>query len=235
MSEQWAIAVVSALFGIVGTYIAKDRNRKVLGWRVVSTDRLVTADASVSDKLKILYDGREVTDPHFVTVILGNVGNQPVMTEDFNSPLFLKFGEASLLSCGVTRHTTGLEAKLTVHEDSGTAELAPMLLNPREYLLFQAITSRMPEVNCYARIIGGSTIKRPDPNVGPPYAKYVSVLLFALVCALTWIIGRALWTTFPHLAWGWKAFVTIIVFFVQLMGFVYITSTRPFWQVRFLE
>ena len=144
------------------------QTRRDLSFGVLSARTLISVHNSLSNRVSVTLDGRSVKDVSLVVFALKNSGNAPIRSADFQRPLHFRFASSTnLLSVEITRRSpSNLEALVSV--DGDTASLAPLLLNPGEHIVFQAlIAGRDQNVSCDARIEGISTVTRLRRGAAP--------------------------------------------------------------------
>lgn len=137
------------------------RTRRELSFGVLSTSALLTIHNSLSSRAQVTLDGVPVTDAHLIVFALKNSGNAPVRPVDFQKPALFRFeAKSRVLSVEIAKRIpNNIEAEVSFDENSAT--LAPMLLNPGEYLVLQALVSgRDPTVTCDLRVEGISALRQ---------------------------------------------------------------------------
>ena len=112
------------------------RRRKALAVALVTNRALVAHNARFP--MRIHYGDVTVSQPRLLVLAIGNIGNVPVARHDFETPLGVALGSATVLDATVSRtRPTDLQALLT-HSD-GKLALQPLLLNPGDSLELQCL------------------------------------------------------------------------------------------------
>jgi hypothetical protein len=188
------------------------RARRELSFGVLSTHSLLTVHSSFTNRVKVTLDDVPVSDAHLMVLALKNSGNVAIRPADFHKPLELRFSPTSrVLSVEVARkQPPNLEVELSLQGNSAT--LAPILLNPGEHIVLQAlIAGKNPTVECDVRVEGISALK-PVKRGSPPTSKdiYTRVggvaLGLPLRVAVFWFIVHVLDAA---LGAGMKAWLTV--------------------------
>ena len=151
------VGVVLALAAIATSYLQYRASaaRKELAFGVLASRRLIAIADNMAPRVSILLDGQPVSNVYLVEFGLKNSGNQPILRDDFDEPVRLTSATATTtLSVQVIRtHPLTLAAEITQYND--TVQLAPLLLNPGDFIVVQALTSgSRPHYSITARIAG---------------------------------------------------------------------------------
>lgn len=151
---------IGAVLAIVAIYVAmKQRQKKALGFQVLSKTALLTRSEELTRSVSITFESREVSDIGLWLVKVKNHGNVPIAANDFEVPLALTFGrEATILTTAVVdQHPTNLGA--TVQKQQNASVLGKMLLNPGDYVVVKTLVSgSLDKIEVSARIHGVSSI-----------------------------------------------------------------------------
>jgi hypothetical protein len=130
----WAIlGVVVAVVVPVAVYLV-GRTRKALAYEVSATPLVVP---ELHGDFEISYHGQAVRNAHLVEVVIGNTGNAPIRTADYERPLLVDLGgQTAVLAARVTTsQPSDLEVALV--EGKGRVGIAPLLLNAGDTLPFR--------------------------------------------------------------------------------------------------
>ncbi len=112
------------------------RRRKGPAVALVTNRGLVAHNARFP--MRITYGDVTVGQPRLLVLAIGNVGNVPVVADDFETPLRVEIGRSRLLDATVSRaRPTDLPVSLSHGE--GRLELQPLLLNPGDSIELQCL------------------------------------------------------------------------------------------------
>src|SRR5579863_10252207 len=106
MNQFWTIALSFAggMISLATLYITwKQLRRKSLAYEVIFYDNILNPGDLFDGEVEINFHGRTVPNISLALVRIWNAGNEPIKKEDFETPLLLNFGAASILSCEVLR------------------------------------------------------------------------------------------------------------------------------------
>ena len=153
----WAIlAVVVAIVVPVVLYVL-GRTRKALAYETSATPLVRPA---VHAAFEIFFQGTRVHDVHLIEIDIGNIGNAPIRTEDYEQPLTLGFGAtATVLSAQVAaRRPADLDPVLDVTDNA--VVVRPLLLNRGDAITLHVLaTGFRGNVRLSGRIVGIATFR----------------------------------------------------------------------------
>jgi hypothetical protein len=177
-ADKWA--VIGALTGVMAILVAiglfwlqARRQRKSLGYEV--TDRaLVQVGPEARGKVQIQYEGVEVTNVHFLQVVLRNTGNIPILREDFEREILLSLSDSiELLPSTLTAVGTPEEIEPVATLSDTTIRIEPALLNPDDRITIGILTSggfaSRSDIDVEMRIAGIPEIVRTIDRPRDPY------------------------------------------------------------------
>lgn len=142
-----ATVVISVLV-VVWEYLR--RHRKVLAYDIPVFGPVVEVRKEFRDRIKVLFDGEQVSSLWSAVVFLRNARNQPITTSDFERPLTLTTGSGRLLDVRIRTHPTTLRPQTT---STPGLVIQPLLLNPGDALLISLMIDS-GNLNFDARIAG---------------------------------------------------------------------------------
>jgi len=90
------VAIVS--IAIVIFFSIRQRNRKALSFKIVSSTPVLSVSEGVQGKLRILYEDKEVQEVQLVVISMTNTGNLPIIENDYSQPIEVSFGDGKLLT-----------------------------------------------------------------------------------------------------------------------------------------
>jgi hypothetical protein len=140
-SPAWtALAAILALAAIgtsIGLY-RRGRARKQLEFSTTETP-LVSVRSEAGGKIEITYDGEVVKGVHLVSFALANVGNVPVLDEDFEGPIVLALGANAVALTVEVTDVQPADLRPVVQLEESKLVLTPLLLNPGDTLSITAL------------------------------------------------------------------------------------------------
>ncbi len=145
------VEIITAVAGLLGVSVAivtflvtrheqKRQLAKGLEVALTGSTRLRTGDvARFGNKLKLVYEGKEVADLSILQVRVKNSGGQPIRPEDFVEPVRINIQDAlELVSVElINSEPRGLKIKASV--SGSTAILDSTLLNPDDEFTIQIV------------------------------------------------------------------------------------------------
>jgi hypothetical protein len=165
-----ALAAVAAVVVAIGLFVVQSRKQqKSLGYQK-SERALVHVGAEARGKVRIQYEGEEVSDVHLVEIILRNTGNVPIARDDFDRPVIFSFPETTkLLPATLTAVGYPEEIRPAASLSNGAITVEPMLLNPGDRITVGILASGLStseEIGIDVRVLGirevVETIERPQ-------------------------------------------------------------------------
>lgn len=155
---------VGGLIGIVGVIFAfysyfKEKKIKKLSYQVLTDSTLITNFSNYDGKMKILFENEVLDDASIKLVKIVNNGKIPIHTNEFETPIFLRFGsldenkEVKIIYAEKEfSNPNNLNYSITINRN--TVYLAPLLLNPNDEISIKVITSDGYFMGVDARISG---------------------------------------------------------------------------------
>lgn len=134
--------------------------RKELAYAVLSRRRLLSVATELRGRVHITVDEKTVEDIYLLIVGVKNSGNLPILESDFVfTPKVRTSGDSQLVSVEVTKFSpSNLQIQLDLVED--TFSFSPLLLNPGDYFVVQALISgKSPELEPDFRVVGMSKVE----------------------------------------------------------------------------
>jgi hypothetical protein len=156
------IMAICALIAIVVTVVFYflQRKRKEISFRILYQIDLLSRNEQLENKVKILYEGVEVTNIQILTIKVVNSGNIPIVKSDFDTPLKLELnGKVRILGLErISANPPYLEVSYETNHNYLLVE--PLLLNSRDWLIFKLIAEgRVTSIKASGRIKDIHTIK----------------------------------------------------------------------------
>jgi hypothetical protein len=130
-------AVIGILVAFIIYYLQK--GKKNLSYRVLYVVNLLSRDEELKGRVKILFDGNEVTNIQLLTLRLFNGGNTSIVKSDFEGPMKVEFnGNVRILSSELIQ---AVPENLEVAFDASAQNIMiyPLLLNGNDSMTFKLI------------------------------------------------------------------------------------------------
>jgi hypothetical protein len=196
-TAPWIIAALIAIGGVVAP-ILWDRYNSNNSFELqhLSTTQVIQKDESLN-KLKLVYDGQEISDLTIMRFILVNSGRKPILMEHVVSPVTILFEKsANLVDARIdVTHPENIDAKLLLNTNNSMS-IEFELLNPEDDIQISAfISGECENYAASARIAGIkelSVINRVQELARPP--KKISwtvypVGFFTFIFLIAWVVS----------------------------------------------
>lgn len=153
---------IGALVGTIALVVTvviffRSTNRKSLSVEKISNTLLLAVDMAKAQRLQILFDGHQVSEPRLVILRFVNDGNAPVESRDFEMPIAVSFDKSCVVleANVIDRVPDSIKPVIEVVDQSKLA-VFPLLLNPDDSFTIQALVagSRRIEIKVDSRISG---------------------------------------------------------------------------------
>ena len=191
-NTQFVIVTTLTILAVIGPIIVylKQRARKSLQFRIISRTALFSVKEEAKGEIEITYRGTKVEDAYLVLIEVSNVGDVPIRTEDFVSPITFDFGEsAQVLTAEVTkREPEDLSMQVTI--SGKTISLVPALMNTRDLITLKVIATKIDtdiEANC--RIVGVKKLEEAKPKMPPSIAVALIFMIVGYVSLFSFIFS----------------------------------------------
>ncbi|MEH7343699.1 hypothetical protein V7122_07465 [Bacillus sp. JJ1532] len=157
------IGILTTIIIAVITFI-KNKKRKELSFDVLSSTSLLIKDEELKNRIKLTIDDAEVKeDIHLVLVKLINTGNVPIKPDEFIEELTIECNGSII----VAEVKETVPPNLTVKVDNGVgdifgiASVEPLLLNPKDEIIFKFLVSLYKnDISFNGRIVGVQKINK---------------------------------------------------------------------------
>jgi len=157
---------IGAALALLATVLAaffewKRRQKRELSYFIVAR-RAFAREFATSNRIQVTFDSRLVTNVRIVDFGVVNTGNQPILREDFTSPISGVFGEgAEVLSIEpIMLIPSNIEVRIRWRNElepclpAGALLLDPTLLNPKDAIILRCIVAGATHLKLSARIVG---------------------------------------------------------------------------------
>lgn len=185
-----AIGVVAIVVTIVLYFISRQKKR--LGYRVLSQTPLVTVGDELQGQIRILYNGQDVQNVNLALISLTNSGNVAITRADFDAPLEIEFGARSrLLSAEIIEmRPDNLDAQLTLHDHS--LALEPLLMNKGDSVRVKALVNKSGDdaISINTRLVGGRVEELPEQLSSRTMMTQFGFIVVVSGLQLAYFLGR---------------------------------------------
>lgn len=220
---QVFLAVVAI---IVSVFIYIDqRPVRRLKVDVLSNNPLVSVNSDIANEIQILYKGSPVQSLSLILLKIANAGNQPITSNDFNTPLRVVLSEESEIAEVVVQDTNPKNIQMTPSISmKNEITFSKTLLNPGDQVVVRILAiNNDGSLDINARITGISNID--IQSVVDNERKQNINSIWGLVLAIVIFIG-------PYILFGIWESKTIIMFRKKFWNFdpgqYYYTRARNF-------
>ncbi len=198
------------------------RNRKRLSYQVQVTE-LLSVREDIKSKLIISYDEQRVENLHLVKLRVINSGNQPILPDDFESPIQIELDTKSEIFKAEVSNTKPKSLRPFLSIETRNIKIKPLLLNQGDWMTINILVGQLgKEINVQGRIAGVREISPVEPS------RYLSVTkygIYVLVGSMLFsVIYGVLKNYFPELVHGVVLNVLWVAFFLGiatiLFGFI---------------
>ncbi|MEK6199664.1 MAG: hypothetical protein N2B60_05500 [Psychrobacter sp.] len=161
-NQIWtAVGVISTIIlGLVAiivtiTLFILGKKKKRLAYYIVSNTQLVGIENSIQDKIKILYDEKQVTNVHLISIKFINSGNEPISVDDFDKPISIRYNSAVNILTHEIVERVPEDLDTVIGEKEKFLEITPLLLNTKDEFTVNILASDFNgDLDISARIKG---------------------------------------------------------------------------------
>lgn len=195
------VAIASILVAIIISLLQS--KRKKLLYRILVDNKILTTAEVKEGRVEVFFEEEEVSEIALLVLFFRNYGNVPIASEDFASPLIMKFSNAcKILSAEIIR-TIPETIKPSFNIIDNTISIAPLLINPNDVIVFKILTSKLNhDIKIEARIKGISTIDKRFNSGSNIKARSISQ-------AIIWISGFGSYFVFLLVDRHWRYFFNL--------------------------
>ncbi len=197
------IITALTILAVIGPIIVyfKQRARKSLQFSIISRTSLFSVREEAKGEIEITYRGMKVENADLVLIEVSNVGDVPIRTEDYETPITFDFGErVQILTAEVTKRepeNLGMQASVS----GKTISLTPILMNAGDSITLKVIATTVgTDIKASCRIVGVKKLEEAKPKRDT----------YQIV-----------------------AFVSLVVAYFSMFGFIYLASSYPTLAVVF--
>ncbi len=161
-SQIWtAVGVIATIIlGLAAIIVAiilfiLGRKKKRLAYYIISNTQLVGIENSIQDKIKILYDEKQVTNVHLISIRFINNGNEPISVDDFDKPISIKYGNDVNIITHEMLEKIPEDLDAVIRKKEKSLEVEPLLLNTKDEFTVNILASDFNgDLDISARIKG---------------------------------------------------------------------------------
>lgn len=203
---QFVGVLVTIIIGVISLIIVSaERRKKVLSYEIISSTSLISVRQEIRDKLKIVYQGKIISQLYLNLIKIINSGNLPITASDFAVPVTFVFKNGTeIITAEVSgKKPAGLEA--TVAYTDTQVVLKPTLLNSGDSVEIKVLSTGQGDVTSVnGRIIGVKEIKKVSSHGRLYMSMAIAGLLLFTVGELMGIYDLSL---------GWLLFILGVFLF----------------------
>lgn len=161
-----SFTIITVIFTAI--FFKMQHQHKALSYKILSYTPLVIRDV-IGEKLQIVFEGKPVEDVYLSIIKIYNSGNTPIVSNDYERPINLYFGENSQILTNEVIEKNPDNLEVTTHIEGTKIMLDPLLLNKKDSITLKIILSQPDisnnNINIDGRIVGVKEIKEITENV----------------------------------------------------------------------
>jgi len=163
-----------------------DLSSKSLSIKLVTHTSLQPKEQNSLPEFEIFFDGSRLKNPHFAIFEIKNDGSKPILAADFESPIEIRLdSETSFIRSQIT-DVNPKDIEAIILSESKRILLKPILLNSKDTITINAITSGEPPAFGYkARVAGIPNVSVEDNASKKPNKAKLALLLLGSVLSFS--------------------------------------------------
>jgi len=205
---------VTILLTVLGIIVAiaipiiiylKQRSSKLVSYKVLTQEQLLSVSGELKGKTKIFYESKEVENVVLFKIQIANSGNKEILEKDYVEPISISFGQNSqILSSEITEVKPSC-FKISKTSSENEITLSRKVLNAGDSITLKALVSKPEFYSIQGRIAGGRIEQRTP--------KHTSLKLLGLVIAVSILVGYVMGkiSTFLNMNWFVGLFLTFLI------------------------
>ncbi len=183
-----ATVLVSAVIATV-TSLYVNRKRKRIWF---NANVFPVVGQSLSSRIKVSLDGDVLPDVYVCAIKLLYKGSEPLLEDDFRSPITFEFGDSQVLDVEVTRtEPNGIKAHAYA-DKKNNFKVDPVALNDNNRVYARALLTKSAQPKVSTHIVGVKRIQHESQRNKLPDRLFFLSLPAALLVVLSFFIGRSL-------------------------------------------
>lgn len=168
LRDPWWQFIAGVAFAFVAIVVPiliylKQRQRKALSYEILSRTPLLSIEEEVKGKLKILFNNNPAQDVHLVVVRIINSGNVQIVSDDYERPVSLDFGENTQIFTTEVSDANPKSLRPNVNIENTKVVLEPVLLNSRDSITLKMLVGQFDsqkQISVDGRIAGVKDIRK---------------------------------------------------------------------------
>jgi hypothetical protein len=189
---QFVGAILGA-FAIAASIVIAvlQRRRKRLSYEVVTQLPLLTVQEEIQGRVRLYFDNQALDDVTLIAVRLINDGNLPLRSLDFETPLVIHFNDAAHVLSSEIIEQRPTDLPVDLDSDGTSVSIAPLLLNPRDYVKLKCLVTGFERVAISGRIAGVASIRLARSSLRVAYI--LTTLLGLLLIGVSAFVTPGFW------------------------------------------
>lgn len=151
------LTLATLIVGILGLRVY--RNRKRLGYRIVSQQSVLSVQQDLEGRVGITFDGQPVHDVRLTILHIRNTGNVPIQDSDYVQPVGFTFGEGTTVLDTEVVKKTPPNMSVSLETKENEVVVMPDIFNGGDALTFKVLTAGGENVTVQGRVAGVSQIR----------------------------------------------------------------------------
>ena len=229
----WQFAgVIISLIALWVTFFVykKQQSRRRIVYEIVSNIFLVNVEDEIKSKLEIFFDKKLVENVTLLLIKIANLGDEPIVTTDYETPITIEFGESSDILETSIESVSPEDLNPEVTNTKSVISILPLLLNPQDAITIKVLVANFDGVvNVLCRIAGVPTVEQQISAVSSPPLSFLtaSVYLFGILSSVgCWGVVVAI----KESVFSWYLFSFMMIFLGALLAAFYIYYIWKTWE-----
>lgn len=163
------VGAAIALIALAVTFLIYwlQKQRKAIGYEVVSKNQLLTVREELEGRLQVLYEGQPARDICLLVIRLTNTGNVAVATADYERPVSFSTGQSSKILSAVVTEVDPENLVVALQSEESRVVIDPVLLNSKDSITLKLLVSDFSgTISTDGRIVGVKAIERRGETTG---------------------------------------------------------------------
>jgi hypothetical protein len=191
MSEVTDAVIIAV--GILGILIPamvalviylKQRSRKLVTYKLLTFERLVSVSNKLKGKVKIFYDTKEVEDVSLFKIEIANSGNKEILADDYVQPISVSFGQDSQILSYEIVEIKPQPFDISPNLNGNIITFSKTVINSGESVTLKALVSKPGMVYYIGGRIAGGKIEQYFPTTQKPNFWWNTGLIIAILAII---------------------------------------------------